>query len=276
MARLLDTSPTFEAFARKAFLESPIVREQLWEEDYEQVHPEVFEGFYAKAPSGDGRQTLVRELSQVRKLAAIAAPITAELINDVEPVVADLLGVTGGPLPRHVLMVGSMSASAVVGRLEGEVALFHCLEWFSTAEGARVLIAHEDAHALHEIALVEPAPTDAAWTAFYEGLAIQTSRAAVVGRSEEDYFWYGYAGFEQWLPWCRDNRELLMERFSHALDDPEAAETFFGAGLVEGHWRTGFFLADALVGGLGATLAELVAMSPAEGRAAIRDVLGPR
>ncbi|MDQ6781853.1 MAG: hypothetical protein M3063_00065 [Actinomycetota bacterium] len=274
MPHVLDTTPTFEAFARKAFLESPFLRPQLWDDNYEKHYPEVFEAFHAVAPSTDGRNALVQDLSRVRKLAATAAPIMTAIINEMEPTVADILGVTGSAPPRHVLLVGSLSTSAVVGRLEGEVALFHCLEWFSTAEGARVLVAHEDAHALHEIALGQPAPSDAAWMAFYEGLAIQASKAAVGGRDEEDYFWYGYEGFGEWLPWCREHHELLRERFRASIDDSETSETFFGSGLIEGQWRTGFFLADALVGGLGLALPDLVAMTPAEGRAAIRDSLG--
>lgn len=274
MARVLDTIPTFEAFARKAFLESPYIRESLWEEHYEQAYPAVFEAFYSVVPPGDGRTALARELSAVRKRAKTAAPIMESLINEVEPTVAEALGVAPATWPRHVLMVGSMAASAVVGRVDDEVALFHCLEWFHTTEGARVMVAHEDAHALHAIALDEPLAEDAAWTAFYEGVAIEASRIAVSGRAEEDYFWYGHDEFGEWLPWCRAHRDLLIERFRDSLEEPGAADTFFGAGLVEGQWRTGFFLADMLVNGLGLPLPELAAMSESEGRAAIREALG--
>lgn len=273
MARFLDTIPTFDAMARRAFLESPYIRERLWEESYEQAYPEVFEALYSLAPRGNGRNAMVRELSSVRERAAIAAPVMASLINELEPTVAEALGVGTATSPRHVLMVGSMSASAVVGRLGDEVTLFHCLEWFSTAEGARVMVAHEDAHAWHALALGRPLPEDAAWTAFYEGVAIEASRRAVSGRPEDDYFWYGHEEFGEWLPWCRANRDLLMDRFRDSLDEPGAADTFFGAGLVEGRWRTGFFLADVLVAGLGRGLPELVAMTESEGRAAIREAL---
>ena len=59
-----------------------------------------------------------------------------------------------------------------------------------------------------------------------------------------------------------------------SLDIPEAIETFFGAGLVDGKWRVGHYLADQLVGSLGTSLPELAAMSVDEARAAVRDALG--
>lgn len=273
MAQILDTIPSFDAFAGKAFLQSPYAREQLWEEHYEAAHREVFDAFYAEEPATSGRSALVLDLSKVRVVANQAAPVMTQLISETEPAVAEALGMAGVAGPRHVLLVGPMSASAVVGRLEGQVALFHCLEWFNSTEGARILIAHEDAHAFHQIRMGEPTPTDLAATAFYEGLAIQVSRAVVSGRPEDDYFWYGHDGFADWLPWCRDQRRELEKRFKASLDDPDASETFFGSGLVEGRWRVGFYVADYLVGQLGAPLSDLVSMTPDEGRAAIREAL---
>jgi len=269
MAHILDTTPAFEAFARKAFLESPFLRETLWEQRYETAHPEVFAAFYAAESSVAGRGALVQDLSQVREVAKYAAPVMTSLIGEVEPVVADAMGMAGAPTPQHVLLVGPMSTSAAVGRLDGDVTLFHCLEWFNSEEGARVLVAHEDAHAFHQMRLEGSLPTDAAWMAFYEGVAMQVSRAVVPGRAEEDYFWYGYAGFSKWLPWCQEQRGALEEGFAAALDDPEAGETYFGSGLVEGRWRVGFYLADYLVGGLGLSIPELISMTVEEGRAAI-------
>jgi hypothetical protein len=273
VARILDTTPSFEAFARSAFLESPHVREAWWEERYEAAHPEAFAAFYAVEPERDGRAALAGDLSRVRQVANRAAPVMSRLITEVEPEVAGALGMETSPLPRHVLMVGPMSTNAAVGCIDGEVTLFHCLEWFQDGEGARVLVAHEDAHAFHRTRLDGPVPADAAWTAFYEGLAARVSRAVVPGRPEEDYFWYGREGFSAWLPWCREHRDELVERFRTTLDDPETGETFFGSGLIDGRWRVGYYLADDLVGRLGRSLPDLVAMTADEGRSAVRDAL---
>lgn len=275
MARVLDTTPAFEEFARRAFLEDPFARERLWLQRYEAAHPEVFEAFHATQPSQEGRNALVRELSMVRQRAREAAPTMRELIEEVEPAVQEVLGLPPAPGPRHVLLVGTYATNAVVGRLEGEVTLFHCLEWFQSREGARVLVAHEDTHACHQLELGEAPPEDdAAWMAFYEGIAIQASRAVVPDAVEDDYFWYGHVGFEDWLSWCREHREDLMQRFRSSIDDPAAVESFFGGGLVEERWRVGFFVADELVAGLGPPLPELVRLSVPEGRAAIRAALG--
>lgn len=275
MARVLDTSPDFEEYARRAFLDNPVTREQQWRERYEGAHPDVFAAFYAEQGSQEGRNALVRELSRVRKRASEAAPVMRKLVEEVEPGVQRVLGVPPTPAPLHVLLVGPYSTNAVVGRLDGEVTLFHCLEWFQSEDGARVLVAHEDTHAWHEIALGEEPPEgDMAWMAFSEGLAIQVSRQVVPDRPEDHYFWYDHAGFEDWLPWCREHRDELLERFRSSLDDPEATDTFFGAGLVEQRWRVGYFLADELVGGLGRSPAELAALSVADARAAVRGALG--
>ena len=274
MPRIIDTAPTFEEFARGAFLESPLVREQLWEERYEGAHPEVFRAFYDGHGTTEGRSNIVRDLSTVRQRVREAAPAERRLIEEVEPAVQQALGLPAEPSPQHVLLVGSFSTDADVGRLEGEVALFHCLEWFHSEEGMRVQVAHEDAHAWHEISLATvPPEDDAAWLAFYEGVAIQATRAVVPGRPDDEYFWYGHGGFADWLPWCRQHRDTLLERFSAGIDDPGAVETWFGAGLVDGHWRTGYFVADELIARLGQPLPELVAMTVEEARAAIREAL---
>jgi hypothetical protein len=273
MARIIDTTPAFDRYAKAAFLENPIMRGQQWVEQYEGAHPEVFEAFYAEQGQPERGNPLVRELSRVREQAAQGAAATKKVIEEVEPSVADVLGVKATSSPVHVLMVGQFNANALVGRLGGEVTLFHCLEWFQSEESSRVLVAHEDAHAWHEIALGERLPEDPAWMAFSEGMAIQASRAVVPGRSEDDYFWYGHAGFEDWLPWCREHRDRVFELFTAALDEPEATETFFGGGLVEGRWRLGYFVADEVVRGLGLSLPELAAMSVDDGRAAVRERL---
>ncbi len=273
MTRIIDTTAAFDNFAKSAFLETPIMRGQRWVEDYEGAYPDVFEAFYAEQGQPERGNPLTRELSRVRAQVAEGGPATRKAIEEVDPAVAEALGVRTSPGPVHVLMVGQMNANALVGRLGGEVALFHCLEWFQSEEGTRVLVAHEDSHAWHEIALGEKPTEDAAWMAFSEGMAIQASRVVVPDRPEYDYFWYGHAGFEEWLPWCQENRQQLFDLFRAALDDPEAGETFFGGGLVEGRWRVGYFVADEIVRALDRPLPELVAMSVDEGRAAVRDQL---
>ena len=273
MARIVDTTPAFEEFAAAAFLESPVMREQQWVERYEAAHPDVFAAFYAEQGQPERGNPLVRELSRVRQQAREGGAATKAVIEEVEPAVARALGLPETPSPVHVLMVGRFTANAVVGRLDGEVALFHCLEWFRSEEGSRVLVAHEDAHAWHEIALGDSPPDDPAWTAFSEGMAIHTSRTVVPGRAEEDYFWYGHPGFEDWLPWCTEHRGEVMTLFASSLDDPDATENFFGGGLVEGRWRVGYFVADELVRELERPLPELARMGVDEARAAIRQLL---
>ncbi|HEX2063615.1 MAG TPA: hypothetical protein VHE80_04250 [Acidimicrobiales bacterium] len=276
MPRIVDTTPTFDEFARDAFLESPITREQQWKERYEGAYPEVFEAFYARQPEQKGRAALARELSRVRDRAQQAGPLMAGIIEEVEPSVREALGVTDVAEPVHVLMIGPYSANAVVGRLGDDVALFHCLEWFQSPDAAKVLVAHEDTHAWHEAVLGQPGPEDdVAWTTFYEGLGVQASRTVVPDRPEDDYFWYGLAGFEDWLPWCREHRDDLVNQLRTSLDDPGAVDTLYGAGMVEGRWRVGFFLADLVVGGMGRTLPELVRMSVPEAQEAVRTALAP-
>jgi hypothetical protein len=277
MPRLLDTLSGFEAFARKAGLETPYVREGLWKEKYEAAYPDVFEAFYASHGSPDGRAAIVRQLSEVRKRLEDAAPAVRQAIADVESAIPDLLGVSGQPTPLHVLMVGTLTTNAAVGRLNDEVAVFHCLEWFQTAEGTAVLVAHETTHAWHELALgggARPPEDNAAWVAFSEGLAIAASRALMPGRPESDYFWYGHPDVETWLPWCEEHRQDLLDHFRAAIDVPDTVETYFGGGTIDGQWRVGYYLADVLVKSLDLPLRQMVAMSVDEAQAEIRQSLG--
>ena len=275
MAPVIDTLAAFEAFARKAALESPVQRESLWRERYEAAHPDVFEGFYETWGSSDGRTAVVRELSAVRKRVQEAAPVVRQHIRELDSSLPEILGRPSEPAPTHVLMVGTFSTNAAVGRLGDHVAVFHCLEWYQSAEGSRVLVAHEATHAWHEIALGKrPPDDDAAWMVFSEGLAVQASRVAVPDQAEEDYFWYGHPQSEDWLPWCQEHRDALRDHLRIALDKPETIEAFFGGGFVDGRWRVGYFVADDVVSGLGMSLPELVAMDVDQAKTVVRDALG--
>jgi hypothetical protein len=275
--------PAFEAFARKAGLESPLRRELLWKDHYQAANADVFKAFDAATgqsdggPSEGGMAAMVKELSGIRTRVREAGPLMTEIIGELDPELGTLLGLPPEPSPVHVLMVGTFTTNAVVARLGGDVAVFHCLEWFQTPEGTRVLVAHEGTHGWHEIALEAagqtPPADDLAWMVFSEGLATQASRAAVPDAAEIDYFWYGHPEAQGWLPWCQQHVEELRKHVRAALDIPEAVETFFGGGLVDGKWRVGYYLADQLVAGLGASLPELAALTVDDARQAVRDAL---
>ena len=275
MARILDTLDAFQEFGRKAFMDTPVMRESRMKELYESAYPEVFEAFYTTAGiSREGRSAVVRELTLVRDRAKEGGEVLHRLIPEIEPAVRQALGVAPEPEPLHVLMVGAYSANVLVGRLGDDVAVFHCLEWYQSEEGTRVLVAHEDAHALHETVLgTRPPQDDAAWMAFSEGLANRVSREVVPGRPDDDYFWFGHEGFEDWLPWCREHRGELLARFGDELGAEGTAEAWFGSGLVEKRWRVGYYLADELIGGLGRPLPELAALSVDEARALVQEAL---
>lgn len=274
MARILDILPSFEEFARKIFVDSPIVRESKWKDLYETANAEVFEAFYAGQADTAGRSAIVRELTLVRDRVREGGPVLHRLIEEVEPAVRDTLGLAATPDPLHVLLVGPYSVNVLVTPMGDDVAVFHCLEWFQSEEGSRVLVAHEDAHAWHRIVLGPVPPADdAAWTAFSEGLATRVSRVVVPDRPEADYFWFGHEGFEDWLPWCQEHRRDLLTRFRDELDQADTAATFFGSGLVEKRWRVGYYVADQVVAAIDRPLPELVALSVDEARAAVRDAL---
>ena len=275
MTRILDTTPAFEAFARKANLEIPMKRETLWKERYEASHPDVFAAFNAEHDSPEGRTALARELATLRSRVQKSAPVMRANIEEVDPALARVLELPPEPSPLHVLMVGSFSTNAAVGRLGDDVAVFHCLEWFQSPEGAKVLAAHEGTHAWCQLASGEVFPEDdAAALAFAEGVAVAASREVVPGRPAEEYFWYGHGEVEDWLPWCEEHRDELVQTFTVGIDAPETVEAFFGGGFVETKWRVGYYVADVLVAGLDRPLPELARTGVAEGRALIRGALG--
>ncbi|HEX2023943.1 MAG TPA: hypothetical protein VHF00_04520 [Acidimicrobiales bacterium] len=275
MTRILDTTPDFEAFARKANLEMPIKRETLWKERYEGSHPQVFEAFNAEHGSPEGRTALAKELATLRARVQKAAPIMRANLEEVDPALARVLELPPEPSPLHVLMVGSFATNAAVGHIGDDVVVFHCLEWFQSPEGAKVLAAHEATHAWCEVATGESFPDDdAAALAFAEGVAVAASRAVVPDRPPEEYFWYGHGNVEDWLPWCEEHRDELLSTFAAGIDSPDTVEAFFGGGFVETKWRVGYYVADVLVAGLNRPLPELARTGVEEGRAAIRAALG--
>ncbi len=246
---------------------------------YRDAHRDVFAGLERVVPGfASGLPAMVRELARVLDRVQDAAPVMRSVIEEVDPKFPELMGVPTEPSPLHVLMVGAFTTNSAVGRLGDEVAVFHCLEWFQSADGARALVAHEVAHAWHQLALQRtgqavPPDEDLAWMIFSEGLATQASRVAAPGLSEVDYFWYGHPEVDDWVKWCEVHGSELDEHMGAALASAEAVETFFGAGLVDGRWRVGYHVADRLVGGLGRPLPELVAMPVDEARHAVRDAL---
>lgn len=231
----------------------------------------------ATGRSEGGMAAMVKELSNIRSRVREAGPVMTQIIEEVDPRLGELLGAAAEPSPVHVLMVGTFTTNAVVARLGGDVAVFHCLEWYQTPEGTKVLVAHEGTHGWHEIAMEQrgeaPPTDDMAWMVFSEGLATQASRAAVPEAEEIDHFWYGHPEAQGWLPWCQQHIEELRKHVRASLDIPEAIDTFFGGGLVDGKWRVGYYLADRVVAGLGRSLPELAAMSVDEARTAVRDAL---
>lgn len=274
MTKIVDTVPAFEDYGRKAGVESPFKREVLWKDLYQSAHPDVFAAFEAATGPQTGLAALVRELRKVQGRVKEAAPAVLEVVERIDPLIPGALGLPAEPSPVHVVLVGTFATNATVGRLGDDVAVFHCLEWFQSAAGSEVLAAHEGAHAWHQIALNASGPEDdLAWMAFSEGLAIAASRAVAPGHDELDYYWYQHPDVEDWLPWCQENAGELRKHFLASLDIPEAVETFFGGGMVDGHWRVGQFVADELVKSLDRPLPELAAMSIEEGRTAIRDAL---
>ncbi len=279
VTEIIDTTPAFEEFAAEAALESPVFREKLWRERYEGAYPDVFEGYYATLGSRARPTRMVRELAAVRRRVRAYTAILQQVIEDIDPIVRDLVQAPLSPAPVHVLMVGTGATNAIVGRLCGRVAVYHCLEWTQPAAAARVLTAHESTHAWQQTFpnVEAPKPTDLAWLMFWEGVAIQTSRIAVPDRPEQEYFWYGLAGFETWPDWCRARRVQLRERILLGIDgstEAEAeAEAMFTGQVAGEPSRTGYFVADDIVGGLRRTLPELARTRVADARSAVRVAL---
>lgn len=274
MPRIIDTSKAFDAFAASVEMETPLIREMRWKETYEGGYPEVFDAFYTAQGSRDRPAGMLHNLSRVRRHAREAAAALPEIIEEIDAAVGKALGFEPGQGPVHVMLVGTAGANAVVGRLGDEMAVFHSLEWFQAPEPAKVAAAHETAHGWHQMHLTEEEPLeDSGWPVFEEGLAVQTSRAVVPGRPEEEYFWYGLPGFEEWAKWCAEHATKLRHRLHHALEDPSKLGNMFGSGAVEGHHRTGYHVADALVAEMHTPLPELARMSPTDAASAIRDAV---
>lgn len=275
MPRVIDTTQDFLSFAAEVQLESPLIREMRWREQYEAAHPDVFEAYYTAQGSRDRPATMIQNLARVRRHVDDTAQALPRIIEEVDPEVGRVMGYPEGEGPVHVLLVGTAGANAIVGRLGDETAVFHLLEWVQAPSAARIAVAHETAHGWHQIHLDEtpPGDEDVAWMTFSEGLAIRVSRAVAPDQPEQDYFWYGIPGFEGWPEWCAEHSGALRRQLLRTLDDPSGAGDLFGAGSLDGHHRTGFHVADALLESMHRPLPELAQWGVGHARSAVRAAL---
>lgn len=275
MPKVIDTTPDFLSFAADVQMESPLTREMRWRDRYEAAHQDVFDAYYTAQGSRDRPSSMIHNLARVRRHVDETAQALPSIIEEVDPAVGRAMGYPEGEGPVHVLLVGTAGANAVVGKLGDETAVFHLLEWVQAPDAARIAVAHETAHAWHQIHLGEapPGEDDIAWLTFSEGLAIRVSREVAPGQPEQDYFWYGIPGFEGWPVWCAEHSAGLRRQLLRMLDDPAAAQAMFGAGALDGHHRTGFYVADDVLEAMHRPLPELAGWPVSHAKSAVRAAL---
>jgi len=122
VARLLDTIPSFLAYAKRAAPEAPWLRENLWKEQYHSAHPKVFKA-YAVHQGEPAPRHLSHRLYTVRQTVERAAALWPAILEEAEPRVRKLLEAEEVVSPLHVLMVGTFTTNAFVGRLGSEAAV---------------------------------------------------------------------------------------------------------------------------------------------------------
>ena len=117
------SSSTFLAYAKSAAPEAPWLREDLWEKQYHSAHPEVFKA-YAAHQGEPAPGHLSHRLYTVRQRVERAAPLWPSILDEAEPRVRAMLRAEDVLSPLHVLMVGTFTTNAFVGRLGSEPAVF--------------------------------------------------------------------------------------------------------------------------------------------------------
>jgi hypothetical protein len=243
-------------------------RRRLWEELYEAKHADVFDLYY----DGFGNRDRLDEA------LALLAPIVGTLtgrgerlhaaLDELGPACLAQVGLVERELPS-VVFVGLFASNAWVTDFQGEPTTFFALECFPEAPHDRILVAHELAHQVHELARAgDWSDSTVLLRLFEEGIATVLSELVVPGHTVGEYLWFD-DGFDDWVARCAARRAEICAAL---LDDQNGMRLF---ALRGGEERAGYFAARevalALLDDFG--LPELARWSPAEADRVVRELL---
>jgi hypothetical protein len=215
--------------------------------EYESAHQDIFDVYY----SGWGDTTL---RDQAADLVEEQASLVASRENHVTRDAADAaerlqrMGLLSESIPV-VTMVGVHTANGWAALFHGRPTLFIALEYLNDSLGDTILVAHESAHAAHQ--LLNPAlATDTIGERLIgEGIATSISRKIHPSHPESEYFWFD-DHHRNWIAECEQASDAIVKTARDHLDqvDERVVERLFSAKNTSSlPPRCGYSLADRLV-----------------------------
>jgi hypothetical protein len=222
MAMIIDDrTVSFAAMADEFAHASSSERQRLWAE-YESRHHELFEFYYSEWASRHRVPTRLPRLAAETRLVAERAGRLRALIPTVAEATAAELGQRSAEL-HFVLFVGVYASNAWVTSFRERPTAFFCVEQLPDIPYDEILVAHETAHALHQIVRQGHwRDTSVLHRLFEEGLATLSSAVARTDHADGDYLWFA-PGFDGWVRDCAAAWPVIRNDLLAAAPDSSAA-----------------------------------------------------
>ena len=192
-----DLVPAFLEFWAKAVQESPERQVELWDE-YAAAHPDVLNDAARNGITVDPAEVLSGYRGREDLIRANASLATGWITSAFE-LVAPALAAADADVPA-VAMVGLGTSNGWVSEVDGRYTLFLAVEQIGDIDGARILAAHELAHALQLPLPEQPWPEDGTLgeTVYAEGFATALTIELLPQYGLAEHLWFG-TGYENWL-----------------------------------------------------------------------------
>lgn len=273
--RIRNVVPEFLSFWETARTMGPDEQKKLWLDLYEEPNRDLFDVYYSRWGSPRGLPAALKRFPEVvPRLESI------DVGSSLQRGVAECARLFDHPEGEfdYIVMVGLFSSNGWATTVNGRPASFVALEWFSDQRYLDVLVAHEAAHAYHELTRA------GGWTEFHfaqalfeEGLATLVSSLAVPGLSADEYLWFG-AGYADWLHRCAQVDDVERRSLLSAANQTDQAlyEQYFMARATEGlPQRYGYHVGYQIVSELHKThtVAEMARWSAGEAVSAVTEAL---
>ncbi|MEV0459121.1 hypothetical protein [Catellatospora methionotrophica] len=195
-----DLVPAFLGFWQQAADAPPDRQTRLWRE-YAARHPEVADDVTRGGGEPDPGPALARYPELIGRITA-NAPLAAGWIAEAYRLVAPLLRAEDRTVPC-VSMVGLARSNGWVSEVSGRHTLFLAVEQIPGADAARILAAHEMAHALQLPLPATPWPQHGplGQAVFAEGFATLLTAELLPEYGLAEHLWFG-PGHDAWLHEC--------------------------------------------------------------------------
>jgi hypothetical protein len=206
-------APVAEAFARASTSE----RQRLWA-GYEDRNRDLFDLYYSDWARREDAAVMLPRL-------AVETPLIEEHTTRLRALVPRLAETTAATLGQHsvklhfVFFVGVYASNAWVTSYRQQPTAFFCVEQLPYTPYDEILIAHETAHAVHQLRRQgDWRETAVLHRLFEEGLATLSSTVVKPDHSDGEYLWVA-PDFDGWVRDCEAAWPAIRDHVLAAASD---------------------------------------------------------